>query len=101
MNDTTGERGPGLAPQAQDTETHGRVTEAPRARPIEPAPTPEEAAAIIAALQTLRAQPQAAPSPVSSRGRSRWRLAGLLGHTPRAMNPDEPLWSYSRWGDVS
>ena len=30
--------------------------------------------------------------------RSRWRLAGLLGHTPpRGMKLDGALWSYSSW----
>jgi hypothetical protein len=30
--------------------------------------------------------------------RSRWRLAGLLGHAPpRGMKLDGALWSYSSW----
>ena len=71
-----------------------------RAR-IEPAPTSEEAAAIVAALETLRGKPEEAPSPDAAPGRSRWRLAGLLGHPPREMEPEDPLWSYTRWEGVT
>ncbi|MBA2533500.1 MAG: hypothetical protein H0V21_00655 [Rubrobacter sp.] len=60
----------------------------------DPGPTPEEAAAIMAALEVLHKELEDLPS----LKRSRWRLAGLLGH---AMEPgvelDGPLWSYSRW----
>ena len=66
---------------------------------VEPAPTPAEAAAIVAALEALRPAREAKPDAL--RGRSRWRLAGLLGHPPRGMDPDEPLWSYSRWEDMA
>lgn len=60
---------------------------------IEPAPTHEEAAAIMAALEVLR---DAAPAP--SVKRSRWRLAGLLGHAPPAgMKLEGSLWAYSGW----
>ncbi len=60
---------------------------------IEPAPTPEEAAAIMAALETVREDEQQAPSVK----RSRWRLAGLLGHpVPQEMKL-EGLWSYRGW----
>ena len=60
---------------------------------IEPAPTPEEAAAIAAALEALRAEEtEDAPN------RSRWRLAGLLGHAvPQRMKLEGSLWSYSSW----
>jgi hypothetical protein len=62
---------------------------------IEPAPTPEEAAAIVAALEALggkKAEGQAS-------ARSRWRLAGMLGHpVPPGMKLDGSLWSYSSWG---
>ena len=75
------------------------MTEAPRASVVEPAPTPEEAAAIAAALEALRDSSGAKPD--ASRGRSRWRLAGLLGHPPPGMDPDEPLWSYSHWEDMA
>lgn len=72
---------------------------------VEPTPTLEEAAAIVAALETLRGEPEAAPapetSPNASAGRSRWRLAGLLGHPPREMEPEDPLWSYTRWEDIT
>ena len=62
---------------------------------IEPSPTSDEAAAIAATLQTLGEEE---PEDLPSLKRSRWRLAGLLGH---AMEPgvelDGPLWSYCRW----
>jgi predicted DNA-binding transcriptional regulator YafY len=62
---------------------------------VEPDPTPEEAAAIAAALEALRAQ---APKDRTSLSRSRWRLAGLLGHAvPQTMNLEGSLWSYSSW----
>jgi hypothetical protein len=71
---------------------------------VEPTPTPEEAAAIVAALEALRRGPQAATapeaSPSASAGRSRWRLAGLLGHPPREMEPEDSLWSYTSWEDI-
>ena len=71
---------------------------------VEPAPTPEEAAAIVAALEALREGPQAATapeaSPSASAERSRWRLAGLLGHPPREMELEDSLWSYTRWEDI-
>ena len=57
---------------------------------IEPDPTPEEAAAIAAALEELEDG-----DPLN---RSRWRLAGLLGHeVPAGMRLDGSLWSYSSW----
>jgi predicted DNA-binding transcriptional regulator YafY len=58
---------------------------------IEPSPTEEEASAIAAALQTLSEEGQ---QDTASLKRSRWRLAGLLGH---ALEPDGSLWAYSRW----
>lgn len=62
---------------------------------IEPAPTPEEAAAIVAALEALGVgRRTAAERPV----RSRWRLAGLHGRpVPPGMKLDGALWSYSSW----
>jgi hypothetical protein len=68
---------------------------------VEPPPTEEEAAAIVAALETLRGTPETAPASGNSAGRSRWRLAGLLGHPPREMEPEDPLWSYTRWEDIT
>ena len=44
---------------------------------IEPDPTPEEAAAIMAALEALREEE---PEDRDALNRSCWRLAGLLGH---------------------
>ena len=62
---------------------------------VEPDPTPEEAAAIVAALEALRARE---PKDVITLNRSRWRLAGLLGHAvPQTMNLEGSLWSYSSW----
>ncbi len=76
------------------------MTEALRAR-IRPTPTPEETVAIVAALEALRAKPEDGPSAEAAPGRSRWRLAGLLGHPPRGMEPEDPLWSYPRWEDIA
>ncbi len=60
---------------------------------IEPDPTPEEVAAIAAALVALREE---APEDQNSLNHSRWRLAGLFGHAvPARMKPEGPLWSYS------
>ncbi len=62
---------------------------------IEPVPTPEEAAAIMAALALLR---EAGPENGSSLKRSRWKLAGMLGHpVPPGMTLEGSLWSYSSW----
>jgi len=62
---------------------------------VQPAPTPDEAAAMVAALGRISDQE---PEGSSSLKRSRWRLAGLLGH---AVEPgrklEGDLWSYSRW----
>ena len=60
---------------------------------IEPDPTPEEAAAIVAALEALRGEE---PEDRFALNRSRWRLAGLLGHAvPTRMELEGSLWSYS------
>jgi hypothetical protein len=62
---------------------------------IEPPPTPEEAAAIAAALEALRGEEPEERDPLN---RSRWRLAGLLGHAvPQGMKLEGSLWSYSSW----
>ena len=62
---------------------------------IEPSPTPAEAAAIVAALDGLS---EREPGDPTSLRRSRWRLAGLLGHEVEpGMKLEGSLWSYSRW----
>jgi predicted DNA-binding transcriptional regulator YafY len=62
---------------------------------VEPDPAPDEAAAIVAALEALRARE---PEDKHALNRSRWRLAGLLRHeVPRTMNLEGSLWSYSSW----
>jgi predicted DNA-binding transcriptional regulator YafY len=62
---------------------------------VEPAPTPDEAAAIVAALEALRARE---PEDKHALNRNRWRLAGLLGHeVPPGMKLEGSLWSYSSW----
>lgn len=64
---------------------------------IEPNPTPEEAAAIVAALEMLRENGTARNGPSGLR-RDRWRLAGLLGHAPPpTMKLEGALWAYSSW----
>jgi hypothetical protein len=58
---------------------------------IDPDPSPEEAAAIAAALEMLREE-----EPEDPPNHSRWRLAGLLGHpVPAHMELEGSLWSYS------
>lgn len=57
--------------------------------------SPEEVAAIVAALEVLRgSETVGAELP----RRDRWKLAGLLGHAPpREMKLPGSLWSYSSW----
>jgi hypothetical protein len=66
---------------------------------IEPSPTPDEAAAIVIALESLSdIEPDNSPS----LKRSRWRLAGLLGHEVKpGMKLEGSLWSYSRWEGIA
>ena len=60
---------------------------------VEPDPTSEETAAIVAALEALRARE---PKGGNTLSRSRWRLAGLLGHAvPQTMNLEGSQWAYS------
>ena len=60
---------------------------------VEPDPKPEEAAAIVAALEALREEEREDRDPLN---RSRWRLAGLLGHAvPPGMRLEGSLWVYS------
>lgn len=62
---------------------------------IHPDPKPEEAAAIVAALEKV---PEGEPGDSTSLKRSRWRLAGLLGHAVEpGMKLEGSLWSYARW----
>ena len=62
---------------------------------IGPDPTPEEVIAIAAALAALRGE---GAEDRTSLNRSRWRLAGLLGHAvPGGMRLEGSLWSYSSW----
>ncbi len=64
---------------------------------IEPDPNPEELAAIMAALAVAPGHREE-PEETAALYRSRWRLAGLLGHAPpRDMKLDGALWSYSSW----
>jgi hypothetical protein len=62
---------------------------------ISPEPGPEEAAAIVAALEALR---ENEPEETDNLLWDRWRLAGLLGHAPpREMKLYGSLWSCSSW----
>ena len=62
---------------------------------ISPEPGPEEAAAIVAALEARR---ESEPGETDNLLRDRWRLAGLLGHAPpREMKRYGSLWSYPSW----
>jgi hypothetical protein len=64
---------------------------------IKPDPSPEEVAAITAALAQIR-EDREDPKETASLRRSRWRLAGLLGYPPpQAMKLEGSLWSYSSW----
>ncbi len=64
---------------------------------IEPDPNPEEVAAIVAALAAAPVNREE-PEEAAALYRSRWRLAGLLGHhPPRWMKLEGSLWSYSSW----
>jgi hypothetical protein len=64
---------------------------------VQPNPSPEEAAAIMAALVAVQRDLEE-PEKFATLRRSRWRLAGLLGHPPpQEMRLDGSLWSYSSW----
>jgi hypothetical protein len=54
---------------------------------------------MVAALESVRSvREEPEESPVK---RSRWRLAGLLGHqVPRRMKLEGSLWVYSSWEGV-
>ena len=65
---------------------------------IQPPPTAEEVAAIVAALGSQGGEQEE----TTSLKRSRWRLAGLLGHEVEpGMNLEGSLWSYSRWKGIA
>ena len=65
---------------------------------IQPSPTPDEAAAIVVALESLNGEQE----DTTSLKRSRWRLAGLLGHEVEpGMKLEGSLWSYSRWEGIA
>ncbi|MGI9049957.1 MAG: hypothetical protein ACR2GU_11400 [Rubrobacteraceae bacterium] len=61
---------------------------------IEAAPTPEEAAAIVAALEVLREESR--EEPVSQP--NRWELSGRLDRVlPVGMKLEGSPWSYADW----
>ena len=65
---------------------------------ISPDPNPEEVAAIMAALAVVSGGREEPEEVAAQLRRSRWRLAGLLGHhPPRWMKLEGALWSYSSW----
>lgn len=64
---------------------------------IEPTPSSEEVVAIMAALAVVSGDREE-PEESAALYRSRWRLAGLLGHAPpREMKLEGSLWAYSSW----
>ncbi len=68
---------------------------------IELDPNSEEAAAIIAALSAALGDREE-PEEAATLRRSRWRLAGLVGHPlPRGMKLEGSLWSYSSREDMA
>jgi hypothetical protein len=61
-------------------------------------PTQDEAAAIVAAMESLDGEQE----DTTTLRRSRWRLAGLLGHEVEpGMRLEGSLWSYSRWEGIA
>lgn len=63
---------------------------------IHPTPSPEEAAAIIAALAATVSS--GSGDEYRDLKRQRWRLAGLMGGPPpKRMPTNGSLWSYSSW----
>jgi hypothetical protein len=68
---------------------------------IEPDPRPEEIAAIMVAIEVVSRDLREPEEVAAQRRRSRWRLAGLLGHAPpREMKLEGSLWSYSSWEGI-
>jgi hypothetical protein len=67
---------------------------------MQPNPSPEETAAIMVALAAVQRNLEK-PESFGALRRSRWRLAGLLGHPPpRGMRLEGSLWSYSSWEGI-
>ena len=65
---------------------------------IEPDPNLEEIAAIMVALAVSSKGSEEPEEEDANLFRSRWRLAGLLGHAPpREMKLEGSLWSCSSW----
>ena len=65
-----------------------------------PNPSPEETVAIMVALAAVQRNLKK-PENFATLLRSRWRLAGLLGHPPpRGMRLEGSLWSYSSWEGI-
>ena len=65
---------------------------------VRPSATPDEAVAIVAALEALRVEQEES----ASLRCSRWRLAGLLGHEVEpGLKLEGSLWSYSRWEGIA
>ena len=65
---------------------------------VRPSPSPDEAAAVVAVLEGLS---EGEREDSTSLRRSRWRLAGLLGHEVEpGMKLEGSLWSYSRWEGI-
>jgi hypothetical protein len=56
---------------------------------VNPAPTDEEAVAIVAAMEVLWPKPLAEPAPSTSRDRS-WRFSGRWWARPVAVRRDRP-----------
>ena len=80
--------------QSAFSETPIEAVRSPLPVSIQPEPNLEEAAAIVAALEMLSEGEQVS----ASLKRSRWRLAGLLGHALEpGIEPDGSLWAHSRW----
>ena len=68
---------------------------------MEPNPSPEETAAIMVALAAVQRNLEKPENSARLR-RSRWRLAGLLGHPPpRGMKLEGSLWSYFSWEGIA
>lgn len=63
---------------------------------IQPAPTPQEAAAIVAALEALDGGSERPRQPLTA---GRWELAGRLGYAiPAGRDPGGSPWSRPRLG---